>query len=137
MAVDAVVMGLGRFGGGLAAAESLLAEGRQVLVTDLAEEAALQASVTKLLETFGAQVSFRLGGHEQEDETHRAHVAQVAEDAEAEGEAEQQRRDVHQLDQGREEQHQQRVHSWSTGGDPAFPQKDSAESSSGISYEMF
>ena len=37
MAVDAVVMGLGRFGGGLAAAESLLAEGRQVLVTDLAE----------------------------------------------------------------------------------------------------
>ena len=43
MAVDAVVMGLGRFGGGLAAAESLLAEGRQVLVTDLAEEAALQA----------------------------------------------------------------------------------------------
>ena len=48
MAVDAVVMGLGRFGGGLAAAESLLAEGRQVLVTDLAEEAALQDSVTKL-----------------------------------------------------------------------------------------
>ena len=67
MAVDAVVMGLGRFGGGLSAAESLLAEGRQVLVTDLAEEEALQASVTKLRETFGAQVSFRLGGHEQED----------------------------------------------------------------------
>ena len=67
MAVDAVVMGLGRFGGGLAAAESLLAEGRQVLVTDLAEEAALQAAVTKLRETFGGQVSFRLGGHEQED----------------------------------------------------------------------
>ena len=60
-------MGLGRFGGGLSAAESLLAEGRQVLVTDLAEEEALQASVTKLRETFGAQVSFRLGGHEQED----------------------------------------------------------------------
>ena len=60
-------MGLGRFGGGLAAAESLLAEGRQVLVTDLAEEVALQASVTKLRETFGAQVRFRLGGHEQED----------------------------------------------------------------------
>ena len=67
MAVDAVVMGLGRFGGGLSAAESLLAEGRQVLVTDLAEEEALQASVTKLRETFGAQVSFRLGGHDQED----------------------------------------------------------------------
>ena len=67
MAVDAVVMGLGRFGGGLAAAESLLAEGRQVLVTDLAEEAALQAAVTKLRETFGTQVSFRLGGHEHED----------------------------------------------------------------------
>ena len=67
MAVDAVVMGLGRFGGGLAAAESLLAEGRQVLVTDLAEEAALQAAVTKLRETFGTQVRFRLGGHEQED----------------------------------------------------------------------
>ena len=63
-------MGLGRFGGGLAAAESLLAEGRQVLVTDLAEEAALQAAVTKLRETFGAQVSFRLGGHEQEDFAH-------------------------------------------------------------------
>ena len=60
-------MGLGRFGGGLSAAESLLAEGRQVLVTDLAEEEALQASVTKLRETFGAQVSFRLGGHDQED----------------------------------------------------------------------
>ena len=67
MAVDAVVMGLGRFGGGLSAAESLLAEGQKVLVTDLAEEEALQASVTKLRETFGAQVSFRLGGHEQED----------------------------------------------------------------------
>ena len=67
MAVDAVVMGLGRFGGGLSTAESLLAEGRQVLVTDLAEEEALQASVTKLRETFGAQVSFRLGGHDQED----------------------------------------------------------------------
>ena len=67
MAVDAVVMGLGRFGGGLAAAESLLAEGRQVLVTDLAEEAALQAAVTKLRETFGTQVNFRLGGHEHED----------------------------------------------------------------------
>ena len=60
-------MGLGRFGGGLAAAESLLAEGRQVLVTDLAEEVALQAAVTKLRETFGGQVRFRLGGHEQED----------------------------------------------------------------------
>ena len=67
MAVDAVVMGLGRFGGGLAAAESLLAEGRQVLVTDLAEEAALQAAVTKLRATFGARVRFRLGGHQQED----------------------------------------------------------------------
>ena len=67
MAVDAVVMGLGRFGGGLSTAESLLAEGRQVLVTDLAEEEALQASVTKLRETFGAQVSFRLGGHDQKD----------------------------------------------------------------------
>ncbi|MEC8854082.1 MAG: UDP-N-acetylmuramoyl-L-alanine--D-glutamate ligase, partial [Planctomycetota bacterium] len=67
MAVDALVMGLGRFGGGMAAAESLLTEGRQVLVTDLAEEAALQASVTKLRETFGALVSFRLGGHDQED----------------------------------------------------------------------
>ncbi|MDP7401664.1 MAG: hypothetical protein QF351_07105, partial [Phycisphaerales bacterium] len=64
MAVDALVMGLGRFGGGMAAAESLLTEGRQVLVTDLAEEAALQASVTKLRETFGALVSFRLGGHD-------------------------------------------------------------------------
>ena len=63
-------MGLGRFGGGLAAAESLLAEGRQVLVTDLAEEAALQAAVTKLQETFGGQVRFRLGGHEQEDFAH-------------------------------------------------------------------
>ncbi|MEC7385189.1 MAG: Mur ligase family protein, partial [Planctomycetota bacterium] len=60
-------MGLGRFGGGMAAAESLLTEGRRVLVTDLAEEAALQASVTKLRETFGALVSFRLGGHDQED----------------------------------------------------------------------
>ena len=67
MAVDALVMGLGRFGGGLAAAESLLTEGRQVLVTDLAEEAALQDSITKLRETFGAQVRFRLGGHDQED----------------------------------------------------------------------
>ena len=67
MAVDALVMGLGRFGGGMAAAESLLTEGRRVLVTDLAEEAALQTSVTKLRETFGALVSFRLGGHDQED----------------------------------------------------------------------
>ena len=70
MAVDALVMGLGRFGGGLAAAEGLLAEGQRVLVTDLAEESAFQASVDALRKAFGEQVTFKLGGHDENDFAH-------------------------------------------------------------------
>ena len=61
-------MGLGRFGGGLAAAESLLAEGRQVLVTDLAEKRPASRR-HQLRETFGTQVRFSTWGPRQEDFT--------------------------------------------------------------------
>lgn len=62
------LMGLGRFGGGMAAARFLAERGAQVLVTDLASPDELQASVdavADLIET--GQITLRLGVHDERD----------------------------------------------------------------------
>ena len=62
----AVVMGLGRFGGGEAVARHLRRRGADVLVTDLRPAEELERSIAGLSE---AGVTFRLGEHEMEDFT--------------------------------------------------------------------
>ncbi len=62
--VRAVVMGLGRFGGGVGAARFLATRGARVLVTDLAAPESLAASVAALE---GLDITFRLGEHCDED----------------------------------------------------------------------
>src|SRR5262249_19935326 len=59
-----VVMGLGRFGGGVGVTRWLIGEGADVLVTDLAAESELVESVRKL---DGLPVRWRLGGHSDQD----------------------------------------------------------------------
>ena len=59
-----VVMGLGRFGGGAAAARWYAERGHDVLVTDTAPEEKLRDSIAAV-EPLG--VRFRLGGHDPED----------------------------------------------------------------------
>lgn len=59
-----VVMGLGRFGGGLDSALFAAKAGAKVLVTDLAGEADLQDSITELK---GLSIEYRLGEHREED----------------------------------------------------------------------
>jgi len=64
------VMGLGRFGGGLGVARHLLREGARVLVTDLADEAALAEPMAALHATAAecdAELTLRLGGHDESD----------------------------------------------------------------------
>lgn len=63
--VRAVVLGLGRFGGGLGAARYLAERGASVVVTDREEADRLQASVAKLADLPG--VTLRLGGHDETD----------------------------------------------------------------------
>jgi UDP-N-acetylmuramoylalanine--D-glutamate ligase len=59
------VMGLGHFGGGVAAARWLAAQGAIVTVTDMADETTLAAALTELADcTISA---FHLGGHREED----------------------------------------------------------------------
>lgn len=66
----AVVMGLGRFGGGLGAARWLAGQGADVLVTDLQPEAKLHESVRQLDDLVRTgRVSLRLGGHNVSDFT--------------------------------------------------------------------
>lgn len=60
-----VVMGLGRFGGGLAAARWLARQGAEVTVTDLGAEAELAESLAALVSEPIAR--WRLGGHDEED----------------------------------------------------------------------
>lgn len=62
----AVVMGLGLFGGGVAAARFLARQGASVLVTDLRDGHALAPSVEALAE-FGDSITFRLGEHLESD----------------------------------------------------------------------
>lgn len=58
------VMGLGRFGGQLAAVRYLVTQGASVLVTDAAPEAKLSESLRQLS---GLPVTLRLGGHDEAD----------------------------------------------------------------------
>lgn len=58
------IMGLGLFGGGVGVAQFLARQGARVTVTDLRNAAELSPSI-KLLEGF--PVSYKLGGHFQED----------------------------------------------------------------------
>ena len=61
----AVVMGLGHFGGNEAAVRFLCRQGANVVVTDLADEAALREPLERLSDVSVA--SYRLGGHRIED----------------------------------------------------------------------
>jgi UDP-N-acetylmuramoylalanine--D-glutamate ligase len=66
----AVVMGLGRFGGGSGVARYLLEEGFEVLVTDIQSAEALEAEIERLKGCPGAErLRWRLGGHEISDFT--------------------------------------------------------------------
>ena len=60
----AVVMGIGRFGGGVAAVRYLVGLGASVIATDVADAEALGSSLTDLQ---GLDVQYHLGGHRTED----------------------------------------------------------------------
>lgn len=62
-----LVMGLGRFGGGLGVCRWLLAQGEQVTVTDLASAASLQATMNALTADERAAITWRLGEHVEAD----------------------------------------------------------------------
>lgn len=59
-----LVMGLGRFGGGIGVTRWLVGQGARVSVTDLADAAALADSMKAL---DGLDVTYRLGGHDEAD----------------------------------------------------------------------
>jgi UDP-N-acetylmuramoylalanine--D-glutamate ligase len=59
-----IVMGLGRFGGGIGVTRWLCGQGARVRVTDLAPATDLEASVEALR---GCDVDLRLGGHDEAD----------------------------------------------------------------------
>ena len=62
---QAIVMGLGRFGGGLGATRYLLSRGMQVIVTDRAQESDLKESINTLKsEDSHGRLKFMLGGHD-------------------------------------------------------------------------
>ena len=60
-----LVMGLGRFGGGLDSVIFAARLGREVIVTDLSAEADLAAPM-KALQGF-SNIRYHLGGHQEED----------------------------------------------------------------------
>jgi len=63
-------MGLGRFGGGVGAARFLATKGARVLVTDLADEAALADSLASLGDLLDeGAITLRLGQHDERDFT--------------------------------------------------------------------
>lgn len=65
-----VVMGLGRFGGGLGVTRWLAERGAEVLVTDLESEERLREPLSKLADLVDAgRVTLRLGGHNVSDFT--------------------------------------------------------------------
>jgi UDP-N-acetylmuramoylalanine--D-glutamate ligase len=65
-----VVMGLGRFGGGLGAARWLVDQGARVLVTDLAPPERLDGGLRELRPLIeSGSVELRLGGHDEHDFT--------------------------------------------------------------------
>jgi UDP-N-acetylmuramoylalanine--D-glutamate ligase len=59
-----VVMGLGRFGGGIGAARWLAEQGASVHVTDIAPREQLQESIDQLA---ALPLTYRLGGHDESD----------------------------------------------------------------------
>lgn len=59
-----LVMGLGRFGGGVGVARWLAAQGAHVTVTDLADESKLTDSIAQLADL---PIRYRLGGHDLSD----------------------------------------------------------------------
>jgi len=61
-----LVMGLGRFGGGVGACRFLAERAARITVTDLAGEVELAESVEQLR---GLQITFHLGGHQEDDFT--------------------------------------------------------------------
>lgn len=63
----ALVMGLGRFGGGLGVTRYLLSQGAAVTVTDLALEGTLAASLASLTDAETRAVQWRLGQHVDAD----------------------------------------------------------------------
>jgi UDP-N-acetylmuramoylalanine--D-glutamate ligase len=64
------VMGLGQFGGGVGVARYLAERGADVLLTDLAEEEALEEPLALLADVRASgAVRLRLGGHREEDFT--------------------------------------------------------------------
>lgn len=63
----ALVMGLGRFGGGLGVCRWLLAEGYAVTVTDLAPAASLADSIAALEPAEREAITWRLGAHDEAD----------------------------------------------------------------------
>ncbi|GAI89668.1 unnamed protein product, partial [marine sediment metagenome] len=60
-----LIMGLGRFGGGVDAAEFAVKAGAKVVVTDLAQPQQLADSVDRLKKF--ADIEFHLGGHKESD----------------------------------------------------------------------
>ncbi|MBB48313.1 MAG: UDP-N-acetylmuramoyl-L-alanine--D-glutamate ligase [Phycisphaerae bacterium] len=63
---QAIVMGLGRFGGGLGASRYLLGRGMRVIVTDTASETELSEPIAALREEFPSdRITFVLDGHEK------------------------------------------------------------------------
>ncbi|MCJ7674267.1 MAG: hypothetical protein MUO33_03835, partial [Sedimentisphaerales bacterium] len=60
-----LVMGLGRFGGGVDAAKFAASAGAKVIVTDLAPEAQLSDSIRQLEEF--PDIEFHLGSHDPAD----------------------------------------------------------------------
>jgi len=61
---NVLVMGLGRFGGGVDSAIFACKSGAKVTVTDLADESALEESLAELA---GFDIEYHLGGHRRED----------------------------------------------------------------------
>lgn len=64
-----VVMGLGRFGGGVGVSRYLVERGAQVLVTDLLPADQLRESLAQLRGVRGLPIEYRLGEHREEDFT--------------------------------------------------------------------
>lgn len=62
---EALVMGLGRFGGGVDVAKFLAKAGAKVTITDLAKAEELAGSIEQLNEF--EQIKYKLGGHEEKD----------------------------------------------------------------------
>ncbi len=59
-----VVMGLGRFGGGVGVSRWLAEQNAKVIVTDLANESDLATSIQELQ---GLPIEFHLGAHDEQD----------------------------------------------------------------------